>query len=192
MKSGNKLSWIVTICTTVAFVMGGCASINIDPEAQEAFFQSLGDTSFTVFPAFVRGEDTSYDESAAEQTGEFLTASELGEVTISAEEVPITGSWGSNQAKMLSESAEDFAAYVTAHPIDTDYALMPEYLIGGRGVPVGIHCYIVDAEGGIAHVVLLNSHWTIFTEMDPQTTDDCTEVLIEVLREDLILQDSEE
>jgi hypothetical protein len=114
-----------------------------------------------------------------------LTAEGLAEVTLSEAEVPITGSWGMNQAKMLRESAEAFAAYIVEHPIETEYALLAEYLILGTGVPGGIHCYILDGQGRVAYVVLLNSHWSEFSDADPQTVEDCTDVLIGVLREEL-------
>jgi hypothetical protein len=86
---------------------------------------------------------------------------------------------------MLGESAKEFAAYVRANPIGTRYALLPEYL-GGKTEAVGIHAYIVDAEGTVAFQVLLNSHWEEFAKASPlKTADDCTAVLIEVLRERL-------
>ncbi|UCC32051.1 MAG: hypothetical protein JSU86_07175 [Phycisphaerales bacterium] len=44
----------------------------------------------------------------------------------------------------------------------------------------------------LAFVVLQNSHWPIFTEANPQTVDDCTEVLIRVLRELLAPADTDE
>jgi hypothetical protein len=184
MRSHKTVSSIIAMGGIMAVLVGGCSSI-VDPEASKAFHQSLGSTSITVFPTFVRGADRSYDADAAGQIGEFLTADGLAGVTVSSEEVPITGSWGMNQARMLRDSMEDFAAYVTEHRIDTEYALMAEYLILGTGVPGGIHCYVLDAEGRSAHVVLLNSHWSAFSDANPQTTDDCTAVLIEVLREDL-------
>ena len=106
-------------------------------------------------------------------------------MTISQEQVPITGPWHANQAGMLSESAADFAAYITDHPVETEYALLPEYLFLGGGAVGGIHCYIIDGENRLAFVVLLNSHWPIFAEMDPKTVDDCTDVLIAALRKDL-------
>ena len=143
--------------------------------------ESLGNTSFTVFPAFVRGEETSYDGDAARAIGEFLVGDGLAEAAVSEEEVTITGSWGRNQAKMLEESAADFATYVKEHPLETDYALLAEYLIGGRGNPIGIHCYIVDAAGRIAWARLWNSHHDPFSQAILNTPEDCTALLIQEL-----------
>jgi hypothetical protein len=83
---------------------------------------------------------------------------------------------------MLRESAESFSAYVRDHPIGTDYALLAEYLFG-RDAAGGIHGYVLDAGGTVACAVLLNDHWPPFADADPRTVDDCTEVLIDVLRD---------
>jgi hypothetical protein len=184
MLTAGKLTDITIVGGIVAVLAGGCGSV-VDPAAKEALFQALGNTTVTVYPTFVRAEDGSYDGESASQIGEMLTAEGLAEVTPSDAEVPITGSWGMNQAKMLQESAVDFAAHVAEHPIETEYALLAEYLILGTGIPGGIHCYIVDADGRLAFVVLLNSHWSEFSDADPQTIEDCTAVLIGVLREEL-------
>jgi hypothetical protein len=55
--------------------------------------------------------------------------------------------------------------------------------LGGKTEAVGIHAYIVDAQGTAAFQVLLNSHWDEFAKASPlKTADDCTAVLIDVLR----------
>ncbi len=184
MRLFNNMSRIVVICGTGALLASGCAG-PIDPEAREVFLHSLGNTSIAVYPAFVRDREPPYDENAAVRIGAFLTDEQLADVTITDERVPITSPWRRNQARMLRESAAEFAEYVKANPIDTEYALMPEYLMVGSGVVGGIHCYIVDAENRLAFVVLQNSHWPIFAEVNPKTIDDCTEVLIRVLRQSL-------
>ncbi len=86
---------------------------------------------------------------------------------------------------MFEESAAEFAAYLVANPVETKYGLLAEYLYGGRGIPGGIHCYIIDSENRLAFEVLQNSHWSEFQEVNPQTVEDCTEVLIRVLRNEL-------
>ena len=181
----RTISWTVTVVVVaVSVVIGGCRGI-ADPEAQAALMESLGDTSFTVFPAFIRGEAISYDGDAARTIGEFLVGDGLAEAAVSEEEVAITGSWGHNQAAMLKESAADFVTHVKEHPLETDYALLAEYLIGGRGNPIGIHCYIVDADGRIAWARLWNSHHDAFSEATLNTPEDCTALLIQELREEL-------
>lgn len=185
MMSNTKARRIVSVGAIAAVSIVGCRGI-VDPQAKEALLASLGDTSVTVFPAFVReGGDHRYDAAAAANIGQFLGDDGLASATVSDEEVPISGSWRMNQARMLRESAADFAAYVTANPVETDYALLPEYLKGGSGGVGGIHCYVLDAEGIVAWAVLLNSHWEPFADAAPKTADDCTNVLIDVLRSGL-------
>jgi hypothetical protein len=157
----------------------GCNGI-ADPVARQAFLDDLGTTSLTVYPAYVRRRPQQYDEVAAARLAEFLGAENLAEVVVSDEQVPITGPWHRSQPTMLRESAEAFAAYLGDHPIQTDYALLPEYLFG-REKAGGIHCYVLDREGTLAYVVLLNDHWPRFSRVDPRTVDDCTDVLIDVL-----------
>ena len=66
----------------------------------------------------------------------------------------------------------------------TRYALLPEYL-GAKTEAGGVHAYVVDADGTVAFQVLLNSHWEEFSKAKPKTPDDCTAVLIDVLRDRL-------
>jgi hypothetical protein len=86
---------------------------------------------------------------------------------------------------MLKESAEAFFAYVKEHPVATKFALLPEYMLV-KSRPRRLHCYVVDADGRLAYVVLRNSKWPIFAEVDPRSVDDCTEVLVRVLEEELL------
>lgn len=170
--------------TSVLVTASGC-QFPVDRAAKEAFSGGLGTISITVFPAFVRtSKGDSYDRTASERVGAFLTDKKLAKVTLSDAQVPITGVWHASQPTMLKDSAEAFAAYVKAHPVATQFALLPEYmLVNSR--PRRLHCYVVDAEGRLAYVVLRNSKWPIFAEVDPRSVDACTEVLIRVLDEDL-------
>ncbi len=141
------------LCMGALWVSAGCRGI-IDEEANATFLKTLGDTSVTIYPAFVRkGQQNLYESGAAEAVGVFFADEGLATVTISQEHVPITGGWRMNQARMLRESAEDFAKYVVEHDIATDYALLPEYLTGSTGGVGGIHCYLLDAGGTVAYAV---------------------------------------
>ena len=184
MTQHNKEKAAAALAIVGSLLVSGCNAT--DPAAEEAFLSALGNTSVTVFPAFVRdGVDPLYDPSAATAIGAFLEDAELADASVADQEVPITGPWHCNQARMLRESAVDFATYLRENPVENEYALLPEYLFLGGGGVGGIHCYIIDGENRLAFVVLLNSHWSIFAEMDPKTIDDCTDVLIETLRDDL-------
>ena len=182
-----QLSRIVVVLgiTAVLVTASGC-QFPVDRVAKEAFWGNLGETSVTVFPAFVRrGNEASWDQAAAQRVGAFFADKDLAEVTLSDAQVPITGSWHHSQPRMLGESAEAFAAYTKEHPVATEFALLPEYLMG-RSRAGGIHCYVVDAQSRLAYVVLRNSHWPIFAEMDPKSVDDCTDVLVRVLEDELL------
>jgi hypothetical protein len=185
VRRPSTVLWTLALGSTLVLLIGGCGGI-IDEQAERTLMDTLGDTSIAVFPAFVRdGQQARYNADAARQIGQFLTGEKLAAATVSQAQVPITSQWGMNQAKMLRASAADFTAYVQAHPIQTDYALLPEYLIGGQGVVVGVHCYVVDEGGKVAFAVLLNSHHQTFADAQPKNVEDCTEVLIQVLRERL-------
>jgi len=179
------------VATAFALItITGCGSMvdPVDPAARQALMQSLGNTSFTVFSAFVRDADERYyDAESADLIGAFLAGDGLANVTVSESHVPITGPWHSNQFQMLQESAAAFAAHLEENPPETDYALLAEYIfLGGEGGVGGIHCYILDTNGNVAHVVLLNSHHNEFSDAEPETVPDCTDVLIGVLRDDLV------
>jgi hypothetical protein len=178
-KRLNQELLVLILATAALCLLQGCEGI-ADPVARETLLDDLGATTFTVYPAYIRRRAGAYGEPTAERLADFLCGRDLAEVVVSDEQVPITGPWGHNQARMLRESAEAFAAYLQDHPIRTDYALLAEYLFG-RDAAVGIHCYVLDGEGVVAYAVLLNDHWPPFAEADPRTVDDCTEVLIEVL-----------
>ena len=189
----RQLSGIVVVpgITLVLVTALGC-QFPVDRVAKEAFWGNLGETSITVFPAFVRcGDEASWDQAAAHRVGAFFADEDLAEVTLSDAQVPMTGSWHYSQPRMLEESAEAFARYVKEYPVETEFALLPEYMIG-RSPVRRIHCYVVDADSRLAYVVLQNSKWPIFAEVNPRSVDDCTEVLIRVLRESLAPADTDE
>lgn len=165
--------------------LAGCGSV-VDPGAEQQFMTHLADASITVFPAYVRnGADHHYAAPAAAAIAECLTECNLGRVAVSDDEVPITSQWGVNQSRMFRESVADFVAFLGEHPVDTDYALLPEYLIGGGGKVVGVHTYVLASDGTCAYAIGLNSHHQAFNDVNPQSPDDCTTIIINVLRAEL-------
>jgi hypothetical protein len=179
-------------CLGTLWASAGCGGI-VDEQANKTFIERLGHTSVTVYPAFVRiAKESEYEPGVTDAIAAFFTDQGWATVEVSEDQVPITGGWRMNQARMLRESAEDFAKYVVEHGIQTDYALLPEYLTGGAGHVGGIHCYILDTEGTVAYATLLNSHHRPFQEAQPQTVADCTAVLIVILHDDLKVEESAE
>jgi hypothetical protein len=179
--SPRRTCAIVALAATagIPLLASGCSAI--DKQAAVALQRAIGHTSVTVFPAFVRdGGRKRYDPPSAMRIGEFLQRAGLATPTVSQVEVPISSQWHMNQARMFKDSAADLGAHVVNQPIDTEYALLPEYLIG-RGEVVGVHVYLVDAQGRLAYGALLNSHHPEFRQPPLKSPDDCTSLVIRVL-----------
>ncbi len=162
--------------------IAGCTASVIDKEARAQFAREVGDVSITVYPTYVRDRDPHYDAAAADALAEVLRREDIATVVRAADEVPITSEWGMNQARMYRESAQDLARYVKAHPIDTDYAALAEYLMGKDAVG-GVHLYVVRSDGTIAFGLGTNSHHDVFRAVDPKTPADATEVLHRDIRQ---------
>ena len=157
-----------------------------DKADREQFLREVGNTSITVFPACVRaGNSGTHDPEAAGKIAAALNAEGVARARASDGRVPLPAGWHRNQVRMFRKSGAALGDYVRAQRLDTEYALLPEYLIGGGGAVAGIHCYVVRTDGTPAFGVLLNSHWKQFRTAKPKSAGDCTEVLIRVLREEL-------
>lgn len=185
MKLSTEVLMFAGICGLVGLSMGGCNGV-VDEEAEQTLYNALGKTTLTVFPCFVReGQEARYDATEAGKIRLFLSEAELATVAEDDAEIPITSVWGSNQARMFRGGLSDFRAFIEQRPPSTEYALLTEYLIGAKGIPVGIHVYLLDAGGRPAYVRLLNSHHARFKTVDPRSVADCTTIVLDVLGEDL-------
>lgn len=164
---------------------GACGGI-LDEEAQAAFRARLGSVSFTVYPAFTRSpQGNGWDDASAVRLATAIADAGCGMATASNVHVPITGEVHMNQARMWKESAAEFGAWIAANTPATDYAILPEYI----GVPAtqeagGIHAYVVDRQGKLIDGVLLNDHQEVFSSAHPRTAEDCTGVLVTVMRQE--------
>lgn len=175
---------IILVCVPLFWAIG-CRGI-VDEKDYEVFARAIGDTTITVYPTVARiGRNFEYDTGASAAIAEMIRSEELATVTISHEQVSITRGWHANQARMLRESAEDFATHIAAHPVNTDYVLLAEYLGGRPNRFGGIHCYILEKTGTPVFVLLLNSHDKRFARKSPSSKADCTDVLLDTLRHDL-------
>ena len=185
MPNAHKRAWVAVLSSGI-LASTACFS-TVDPAAEQAFIAKLGQTTVTVFPACLRMADPdTYDADAATDIAAFLADEDFAETVVSADQVPITGPWHSNQLQMWQESAAALGEYVQTNPITTEYAFLAEYLfLGGNGGVGGVHCYFVDSQGTLAYGFLINSHNPDFAEADPQTVQDCTALLIKALRDDL-------
>jgi hypothetical protein len=181
MKTRVLAVGVLGLCAVLTFALGGGCGGVVDDAANKQLQEKLGNTSITVFPAFVRdGEQKKYDAATAQAIADLFADRKLAAVTISAAEVPINSPWGMNESKMFRLSVADFRTYLAEHPIGTDYAL-----IGRGGTVVGVHAYLLDAKGVCAYAIGLNSHHKPFNDVNPQTVDDCTKIVLNVLRDEL-------
>ncbi len=179
---------LVLVCLVVVGV-AGCGRV-VDSAANAKLKQNFGKVSVTVYPTFVwRVGGPVYDRASAKDIAGYLETEGMASVKTSEQRACLAGKLHMVQWKLFKQSLRLFQSYLKDNPIDTDYALLAEYLItpvpsGGQAAG-GIHCYLLDADGRVALAVLLNSHHKVFAEAKPKTTEDCTTVLIKALGEQL-------
>ena len=178
----RDLSFLPGMLITMLLLSGAAGCGATDKAAKKEFLAALGNTTVTVFPAFVRGRSVAYDDAAAGAIAEELARRGLARIEVSDAHVPLGGAWHRNEARMFRESASAFADWLRAHPVATSYALLPEYL-GGPDRFVAVHFYVVDGRGRLALGGLFNSHWREFKAVKPRTTADCTRVALLALEE---------
>jgi hypothetical protein len=182
--NGWRTLVLVGMCCGTAASLVGCSAI--DKAAREKFIREAGTSSVTVFPAYVRqGTDAVYNAGAARTIAAAFEQAGVGEAVAGAAEVPLTSEWGMNQSKMYRDSLADFQAYLAEHPVETDYAFLPEYLINHHGTVMGVHGYLVSADGKAAFGVGLNSHHEIFEDVDPENVADCTTMVCRKIAQEL-------
>lgn len=170
------------LALALVLLLAGCRG-PIDSAAQARFARDFGAGTLTVFPAHVnRAGFAAWDARAAERLAAFCNDERWFDTRASTVEVPLPVEWSWNQAAMLADSAEAFAAWVREHPLETRYALIADYLLGPQEA-AGVQVIVVDAEGRVADVSIWNSHWDPFEERAPKTVDDCTEITVLGLRE---------
>lgn len=167
------------LAVTLLLAITGCNGI-VNPQAARTLTARAGRASFTVYPSYIRSGKSTYDAQAAEELVEFIESRHYGKAHSSDQLVPITGEWRHNQARMLRESASDFAAFVKSHAIESEYAVLAECLMGSREI-IGVHLYVLDSKGEVADVVLANSHHPEFASRSPKTVADCHAVIQDIL-----------
>jgi hypothetical protein len=178
----------------MALLLGGCAGL-VQQERTDEFFADLGSTSIKVYPTYIKrmakndsgkplghdSEDSSYDSGETQRLAAFLRCQCLADVTVSTEEVPLDREWQWTQYGILKASSRAFGDYVAAHPIETEYAMMAEYVIPHSNV-WAVHLYVVNAKGELVWIAHLNSHFDVFRNINPQSPSEGTRVLLAFLR----------
>jgi hypothetical protein len=185
----RKTIWATAILVALvacAAIFYGSGQGAVDPQANKVLREKLGSTSMTVFPAVVRkGKEIQHDAEAAGKIADAVASRKLATTRPSEDRVPITGTWHMNELAMYRESAASLGGFVKDHPISTDYALLAEYLVGGKGAVVGVHVFVVDRQGQLAGGYLLNSHVAEFQKVNPHTVDDCSKLVVETIEDQL-------
>lgn len=185
MTQAVKKFGVVGLAAVLVGGFAGCSSV-IDKEANARWKAALGNTSITVFPAVVRkGETREYSHEATGSLKEFFEEAKWAVVTVSDIEVDLWSEPGRNQSRMYRDSIASFAAWLKEHPVETDYAMVCEYLCSSNGKVGGIHAYVLEKEGLCAYGVGLNSHHKPFNEAILKNAEDCTKVVIKAMREEL-------
>lgn len=176
---------IVAAAAALGVASSGCT--HEPTPAEQQFLEDLGSTSITIYPTYVRVHDSGrYDAASADQIAAFLRDERLAEVTRSGEQPPMAKDWQMNQSAMYRESREALAQWVKEHPIATKYAAMAEFLKGSEDrVAGGIHLYVISADGQTAFGVGLNSHHKLFQDAQPVTVEQCTDVVIRSMKEQI-------
>ncbi len=177
------------ILLLIVVLLAGCGRI-VKKEVEAEFRSALGKTSVTVYPVVVRSTGSAagviWDEQAAKDLAGWIEKQGLARVVIASDQLNIAAKPGMNQAKMFRSGMTSFGEWVKAHPPNTDYGLVAEYLVWGKGAVGGVHVYVVRNDGEYAYGTLLNSHWKEFKEVKPTSVQDATRVAIRKLNRDLI------
>lgn len=175
-------------------ITNGCTGI-VDEGQMEEFFADLGDTSITVYRTYIKrmakdksgnplGQDafnSGYERTETERLAAFLRSECLAKVTVSTKDVQLGGEWQKSQYGIFKASSRAFGDYIASHPIDSQYAIMAEYVIPQKKI-WAVHAYVVNAKGELVWLLHLNEHSDIFTDINPQIPSEGTDVLLAFLR----------
>ena len=176
--------------------------------SEKLFRERLGNIEITVFPTVVRSFGwTKYDELSRESIRTFLEKNNIAKTHYSDQKIDLSESTAKVQWDLFQKSMSLFVNHLKANPIETEYALMVEFLVtprraGGEAIG-GIQCYVLDSGGRNVFSFLLNSHHKLFTSGRLKINDVTdenrselirkgTKVVIEALRRQLDLKDKKE
>lgn len=94
-----------------------------------------------------------------------------------------------NEQQVLWQMARGLAAEVRAHPVDADYALYAEYMLGtdaaGKPFVGAVHFAVVNRAGELVLVDFQNDHSPAFRSARPATREACDALVAQRLKERL-------
>lgn len=171
------MRYIAVIC----LVLTGCSGVVRDEDAAR-FRSQLGSTTIAVYPAVVRDlgptVNTTWDQQSADEIAEWLNRNGFGKAIVANGKPPIAAKAGMNQARMFRSSFRAFGEWVEAHPSDSEYACIAEYLMMRNGTVGGVHVYFVRRDGTPVLGTLSNSHWKEFKKVNPASVRDANQVAL--------------
>jgi hypothetical protein len=179
----NKSLVKFMVLLVAACLLPGCYEY-ISPEAGEAFEARTEPFSVTVYPVnVIRPPGTIHpDLQLAEKVVAFLETEGLAQPVLAKEPALYDFVFSPNQAKIVANSAQGFAAQVSQADIETDYALVVEIMMMPDGTPGGVHYYLSTTQGELADGSFTNEHWDEFKAVQPKTAEDGCEVALRMLR----------
>ncbi|MBN1434359.1 hypothetical protein JW921_06320 [Candidatus Fermentibacterales bacterium] len=178
LRSDSALVFAATClgCLAVNCVSGGLE----DPDTARELTESLGSTSFTVFPPIVRGAGA--DSRAATEIADFLRSEGFGEAIVAPSGISVPSQYSANELVLLRETATLFSDFLVQNGLDTDWAILTDYVMGGASGAQCIHVYVFAGDGTIAYARAYNQTSESFRLASPSTTPECTRFAIERLR----------
>lgn len=201
-KTGNvKIALIISLLVGVFVAVLSVYFIGCKP-AQVPLSTILKDSTVTVFPGVVQTQDgISYDKKTAERIETMLKDFTTVAVSVSSIEIDMEGTAPEKgyQYDLFQNSLKRFGETVKKQAVETDYALVTDYLISktpDSGYATGgVHCYVVNQNGEKQYLLLLNSHHKLFQDANLKTNeqtpeglqhvvDRCTDVIIKAIQLD--------
>jgi hypothetical protein len=159
-------------------------------EAMQSRLKTLKQTIKTsTMAVFVQVSGKGSDAKAADALAEMLTHEGLGRADAIGAELKFEIKPNNNQLRVISDTAKAFQNFLRKNPPTADYALLAEYGIGrfpdGRTAVDGIGLIVCDRNGAWVLVTGRNSHQPDFQQINPQSSDDCNRLVVEVMKHDL-------
>jgi len=88
----------------------------------------------------------------------------------------------SNEQRSLWELARGFQAHLAALPVDSDYALLAEYVMSrDRTQVVAVHFVVCTGKGEWVVVDYQNDHHDDYQGVAPKSVDDCDRLVLKRL-----------
>jgi hypothetical protein len=151
-----------------------------------ALKKTIKTSTVAVYPVRVSGKS---DEKLAVALAGMLAKEGLGRAEAVNADLTFEIKPNSNQLRIVWDIARAFQEFLRKNPPVADYALLADYGIGrtidGKTMVGGVQLILCDRKGDWALVTLRNSHQTDFQQINPQSPDDCSRLVVEVLKNDL-------